>query len=149
MFRCSFCLFLISLLLYQKGSNFKFTLGFLSNKQFAMTDPVLYQKGCNSKFTSGSELGGVDNFLVGSGDVGTFFLGTSCAGAGGAGEASGAGDENLSSSPSLSGGVGDFCLGTSCITGGSCATGGAWEVSVTGEENFSSSPSLRSSPTSS
>ena len=123
-----------------------------------MTDPVLYQKGCNSKFTSGSELGGVDNFLVGSGDVGTFFLGTSCeAGAGGAGEASGAGDENLSSSPSLSGGVGDFCLGTSCITGGftsfttggSCATGGAWEVSVTGDENFSSSPSLRSSPTSS
>ena len=112
----------------------------------------MYQKECNFKFTSGSELGGVDNFLVGSGDVGTFFLGTSCA-AGGAGEASGAGDENFSSSPSLSGGVGDFCLGTSCITGGftsfttggSCATGGAWEASVTGDENFSSSPSLRSS----
>ena len=90
--------------------------------------------------------------MVGSGDVGTFFLGTSCA-AGGAGEASGAGDENFSSSSSLrSGGVGDFCLGTSCTTGGftsfttggSCATRGA---SVTGDENFSSS--LRSSPISS
>ena len=124
---------------------------------------LLYQKGCNSKFTSGSELGGVDNFLVGSGDVGTFFLGTSsAAGAGGAGEASGAGDENFSSSPSLrssptlSGGVGDFCLGTSCTIGGSIScttggltsftTGGAGEASVTGDENFSSSsPSLRSS----
>ena len=113
------------------------------------------------KFTSGSELGGLDNFLVGSGDVGTFFLGTSCA-AFGAGEASGAGDENFSSSPSLrssptlSGGVGDFCLGTSCTIGGSIScttggltsftTGGAGEASVTGDENFSSSsPSLRSS----
>ena len=76
--------------------------------------------------------------MVGSGDVGTFFLGTSCA-AGGAGEASGAGDENFSSSPSLRSGF------TSFTTGGSCATGGAWEASVTGDENFSSSPSLRSS----